>query len=259
MKNVLNDRDYNKELRGQILICSVREEEAASNVLKYLLRLIKPDSKTLNNKSSSLSFKNKIDLLYDIDDLTKDEYNALIRFMEIRNQFIHNPNCSSFENLGNEAPELSKYLSTNFKNEIVEIENSLSESFKNLFIRTLGKLLVLSIEYRKGATNEMLRYVDSKAIQNFDSIFNAAYNHWKSNRPSLNPLVFPIFNNSDKEVKDFERYLKYYLLEEQIKNLDQIINDEVTEKDIFQRKAELLADYKKEKSQLEELNNTSQQ
>ena len=77
MRNLLKDKDYNSMLRAHILVCSIREEEAASEVLKSLLRLVKPETKTLDNKSSSLSFKNKIDLLYDIDDLNKEEYTKI--------------------------------------------------------------------------------------------------------------------------------------------------------------------------------------
>jgi hypothetical protein len=41
MSNLLKDKDYNRDLRAQILICSIREEEAASEILKNLLRLCK--------------------------------------------------------------------------------------------------------------------------------------------------------------------------------------------------------------------------
>ncbi len=87
---MVREKTYNEALRSRVLICSIRAEDSASDILISLLRRVRPDSKTLGNKSSSLSFKNKIDLLYDIDDLTKEEYTSMLKFMEIRNQFIHN-------------------------------------------------------------------------------------------------------------------------------------------------------------------------
>jgi hypothetical protein len=255
MSDLFKDKDYNKPLRAHVLICSVREEEAASEAIKSLLRLVKPESKTLDNKSSSLSFKNKIDLLYDIDDLNKEEYTSLIKFMEIRNQFIHNPNCNSFQDLEKEAPELPKYLSTQFKNETEDKEKSYLESFRELFMRTLGKLLVLNLEYRKGFTNEMIRYIDAKALENFDSILATANELWKEQKEKY-PIpafpMFPHFHNSEQDVKDFEAYLKIAVGREKIKVTETIINKEVTEKDVFQRRANLLEDFKKEQAELEQ-------
>ncbi len=54
-------KNYNKKLRSQILIMSVRVEEAAGKAVKSLLRTVKFESKTLGNNSSSFSFKNRID------------------------------------------------------------------------------------------------------------------------------------------------------------------------------------------------------
>jgi hypothetical protein len=258
MSNLLKDKDYNRDLRAQILICSIREEEAASEILKNLLRLVKPNSKTLDNKSSSLSFKNKIDLLYDIDDLNKDDYTSLLKFMEIRNQFIHNPNCSSFNDLEKESPDSAKYLKATFENKIEDSEKSYVESFRKLFTRTLGLLLVLNLEYTKGSTNEMHRFIDAKTLENFDLIFKAAYDHWlnvKMQNPPAFIGLFPNEGNSIEDVKDFERYLQFYILEEKIKLLDKIINSEVTSKDIFVRRADLLKEFKKEQSKISEKGN----
>jgi hypothetical protein len=257
MANLLKDRDYNKPLRAYILECSIREEEAASEAIKSLLRLVKPETKTLDNKSSSLSFKNKIDLLYDIDDLNKEEYTNLIKFMELRNQFIHNPNCSSFADLSKEAPEITKFLSTKFKNDIEDAEKSYLESFKQLFMSTLGKLLVLNVEYRKGFTKEMRRYIDAVALNNFDNIFKSAFDLWKEHKekyatPAL-PMLLPI-GNSEKEISEFKAYLRIAICGEQMKVADGIINKEITEKDIFQRRADLMAEYEREKAELEKGN-----
>lgn len=251
MANPFNDRDYNEPLRKYVLICSIREEEAASEVIKSMLRHVKPESKTLDNKSSSLSFKNKIDLLYDIDDISKEEYTHFLKFMEIRNQFIHNPNCNSFTDLEVEAPDLPKFLSAQFKNEIADKEKNYFESFKNLFIRTLGKLLVLVLEYRKGFTNEMVRFIDAKTLENFDSILSTANDLWQEQKEKSPIIPFPRFINSDEDIKSFTEYLKIAVGREKIKVTESIIKKEVTEKDVFQRRSALLEDFKKEQHELE--------
>lgn len=223
-------------------MCSIREEETAAVAVRYLLRTVKPHSKTLGSNSSSLSFKNKIDLLYDIGDLDLEDYNNLIKFMEIRNQLIHNPYCNSFTDLAKEAPKTTNFLKNKFHNAIPTDEESYVQSFKDLFISTFAKLLRLKMEYRKGYTEELNRFINAKALDNFSKIYNAAMQSWKETQP-LNQLEFA---NSEKVIKEFERHLNYELLEEKIKIADAIIADEINEKNVFQRRIELISDLKKE-------------
>ena len=101
----------NIECRIKILSKSLEIEEGLSSVLKEIIKVPKADTKTLGNRSSSLSFKTKADLLHDLNRITTEEYRRLILFMEIRNQFIHNINGNSFtkvfEFIGNDR---KKYL-----------------------------------------------------------------------------------------------------------------------------------------------------
>ncbi len=235
-------KGYNSPLRSSILICSIRTEEAASDVLKYMLRIIKGDSKTLGSKSSSLSFKNKIDLLYDIDDLTKDYYTRCLKFMELRNQFIHNPKCNSFIDLEIEAPDVAKFLKNKLPNKHKDPEFSYAESFKQLWMQVLGKLLTLKLEYRKGMHDELMKFVNAKTIENFDVILKAAYEEWKkkkdTNTPKSkpHPLLAVSYNNSEQEVSNFEYHLKMSLFDEQIKILELVEQNQFTEKDVYKRK-----------------------
>ena len=85
-------KNYNKKLRSQILIMSVRVEEAAGKAVKSLLRTVKFESKTLGNNSSSFSFKNRIDLLYDLEDLNKKDYTSCLKFAEISKPILISDN-----------------------------------------------------------------------------------------------------------------------------------------------------------------------
>lgn len=247
-------KDYNKDLRSKILICSIRCEEAASSALKMFLRTVRPSSKTLDNKSSSLSFKSKIDLLYDIEDLKIDDYNLMLKFMEIRNQFIHNPECNSFVDLTNIAKDCTNFLKKQLPNPIEDEEENLHHSFKELFTRVLGTLLILKTEYHHGIKYEMHKYVDSKALEKFKEIYSNAFQKWAAYKKTLpNPIYqrFPAIDNSEKEVLAFERYINLEIIDEKLKILDAISNKDITEKEVFKRKVDLMENLKKEKDEVQ--------
>jgi hypothetical protein len=89
-------KPLNMKLRSSVIGQVLRLEQTSSSALKAILRLFKEQSKTLGNTSSALSFKSKIDLLLDLEEISKTEYSHLLKLMEIRNQFAHNPNAISF-------------------------------------------------------------------------------------------------------------------------------------------------------------------
>lgn len=101
----------NIELRKDILEKSLTLEDALSRLLAILFRFSKDNSKTLGHKSSSLSFKTKADLLNDLGRLNDEQYRALIMFMEIRNQLIHNLDSDS---LMKAVQRCNKIRPTNF-------------------------------------------------------------------------------------------------------------------------------------------------
>src|ERR1700733_14383622 len=86
----------NMALRSAVISKVLRLEQTSSSALRAVFRMFKQDSKTLGNSSSALPFKSKIDLLYDLEELDKIEYTHLLKLMEVRNQFAHNPNAVSF-------------------------------------------------------------------------------------------------------------------------------------------------------------------
>jgi len=72
--------DLNLELRGEILQYSLILEKYINNLLLINLGIVDEDEgkKTrLFGNRPSISFKNKIDLLYDIDVLNKEENSEL--------------------------------------------------------------------------------------------------------------------------------------------------------------------------------------
>jgi hypothetical protein len=90
--------DIGIEKRKFILTVSLLVENFTSIFLSRLLE-IKDHRQTISfsNKSSNLSFNQKINLLIDIGAIPAGQRNKFLTFMEIRNQFMHNLEAKSYE------------------------------------------------------------------------------------------------------------------------------------------------------------------
>lgn len=217
--------NYNIGLRSKILMCSIKQEELSAEVVKKFLRIFKQDLKTLGNKTSSFSFKNKIDLLFDIGDIEKEQYPFFIKFMEIRNQFIHNPTCSTFLNLKRENIEVTNYLKKNLENKISDEEQSLSDSFDKLNAFCENILIKLDEEYDQGIKNDLHRFLDAKLENNFILILDRTINDMKESgkysKSDIDFVEFCFINNRNE--------LNFDIVKD-------VIDDKFSIKDIYGRK-----------------------
>lgn len=92
--------DINLNLRSEILEYSLILESAINDLLLLNLGIFDGGKETrLFGNKASISFKNKIDLLYDINVLNKDENSELELLMIFRNKFLHDINCNSFQSV----------------------------------------------------------------------------------------------------------------------------------------------------------------
>lgn len=148
--------DINIQLRSEILDKALNLEESVNSLLLAILAVENPRRKAITNKSGNLSFKNKIDLLFDLDILNSDEHKKLLLFMEFRNQFLHNFECSSFENavklLG--ADKENKLLKFDDADNNQERELRFKCAFSKLYLENL-KIISEKIEYRKNQINDV--------------------------------------------------------------------------------------------------------
>lgn|SRR5690554_5449387 len=95
IKNMLNI-----EIRSKILEYSLIIEKAINDLLKYNLGLFVPNDNTrLFSNKGQISLQNKIDLLNDFGVLTKEEKLNFELLMIIRNKFMHDLECNSFQTL----------------------------------------------------------------------------------------------------------------------------------------------------------------
>jgi hypothetical protein len=139
MTNSLNEK------RIKVLEYSLGLERVASLSLAYLFDIENIEqTKSLGNKNTSISFNQKLNLLLDsksIDQIGKEKLGI---FMEVRNQFMHNFNVKSFEDVfkllkGREI-RLKKFYPTEFSDDI-QLEKSFEIIIGKLYIEGLKTLI----------------------------------------------------------------------------------------------------------------------
>jgi hypothetical protein len=217
-------KPLNMELRSWAISHLLRLEQTSSSAIRAILRMFNDHSKTLGNQSSALSFKSKIDLLYDLEEIDKTEYNHLLKLMEIRNQFAHNPNATSFEEFDNINPDINKYLEKfppkNTEN-IKCREDFLKSSFNDLFQVTAGKLISIDIEYTQGMHKELRRYINDRIVENVDSIWKTALEKNNAQKANLIPAFIMMGGHNEAE----SLYLQFRIAmsdfaQEQVKEIE---------------------------------------
>jgi len=126
-------------------------ESLTSKLIKHMMGLdLHGSTKTLDNKSSSISLRAKIDLLNDCGKIDKQTYTNLLHIISIRNQFAHNFECDNFEDLprfidGIDKP-LLKYCP--------ELTNSIEENLKVGFLNMLDQAFQFIRNEFRGVTKE---------------------------------------------------------------------------------------------------------
>jgi len=128
----------NIELRGEVLKSALLLEDGVKKLVLLYLGIDKEKTKAVGYKSGTLSYKSLIDLLFDIDVLTKEEFETLLFLVQIRNQFMHNIDCDTFEKaINNLAGNTKKRLLEFNKVPCERLEDQLYYSFKGLTIACL--------------------------------------------------------------------------------------------------------------------------
>lgn len=147
----------NLSLRSEILEYSLHIEKEINNLTLLLLGIYSVNNKTrLFGNRQGITFKNKIDLLYDLEVLSKEENFDFELLMIFRNKFLHDIDCDSF----NSVFEQVDGIKNKFENFIEEGENINNEkdclsAFKRLFLKNI-KVLLKKIEAKK-------KIIESKA------------------------------------------------------------------------------------------------
>ncbi|MEX6691243.1 hypothetical protein QTN47_27285 [Danxiaibacter flavus] len=151
--------NLNLPLRTEVLENSLVIENAVTELIKLCMSIDKVEVRTLGNKSLTISFRNKIDLLFDLDILDKDENKLLNAVMEVRNKFLHVYNCGSFQ----DCVSLNENIADSFKS-ILKIkgrsltEEELLEGYR-LAVKTCVGIIKQKIRDRGDQLTEKVEYV----------------------------------------------------------------------------------------------------
>lgn len=126
-------------------------EALTSKLIKHMFGLdLHGSTKSLDNKSSSISLKAKIDLLSDCGKIDKETYTNLQHIISIRNQFAHNYECDNFSDLPKFIDGIEKPLTKYCDNITDSTEDNLKNGFLNIWERAFK---FLSKEF-KGVNDE---------------------------------------------------------------------------------------------------------
>ncbi len=150
--------ENNIELRSEILTASLYLEKAINDLIILCLSIENKKKKAISNKNSSLSFKNRIDLLFDLDIIDVGEHQRFLLVMEFRNQFLHNLECNSFskaiELLGNDKGNKLLKFGNIARRE--NLEYQYKAAFVNLKMDCL-KIILSKIEDREKQLNDRVQ------------------------------------------------------------------------------------------------------
>lgn len=127
--------------RASILSSSLLIENSVSSFLSLLLDIKdKENSISFGNNTRALSFRAKVNLLLDMNVIDKKEDNwKLEKFMEIRNQFIHNIEASTFEKCFSYLTGVQNKLLTEYpQDSTLVLEEQLKKATSKLTSECLG-------------------------------------------------------------------------------------------------------------------------
>ena len=131
--------DMELEKRSEVLDFSLNTEEAVNSLLLVYLSISDKSRTKLFGNKAGISFKSKIDLLYDIDVLSKEEHSKLELQMTFRNKFLHDIQCSAFLSVLKHFDNGIKHRFKKFleKNEKIDNEESCRIAYRNLYINNI--------------------------------------------------------------------------------------------------------------------------
>lgn len=161
--------NINIELRAEVLEYSLFIEKLINNLLLMNLGIYDDKEKTkLFSNKGKLTFQNKIDLLYDILVFSKDENSEFELLMNIRNKFLHDLDCNSFQVL---LSQFDKGIVNRFK-KYLDDEKSIKneDACKKACYKLFQKNIKTINEALKSKKSELIQLQNEQLLFYLDSI-----------------------------------------------------------------------------------------
>lgn len=224
----------NIEVRSRILEYSLIIEKLINDLLLLNLGIYDGKDKTrLFSNKGKLTFQNKIDLLFDIEVLSKIENSEFELLMNVRNKFLHDMDCSSFQIL---LQQLDNGIVNRFKvfiekGKSIDDEKACEQACYKLFqknIKTIKEIIRKNTASRKLKSNlvqvqneQIIYYIDfiqellnkvSIATENAElenskvavfgaEIFQILQESYQKLKNQPNSNVYEEFFNSNENIK----------------------------------------------------------
>lgn len=157
--------------RTEILEYSLHMEDMINSLLFAYLDIFEKKETNYTKNKLNITFKSKIDLLFDIDVLSKEEHSDLELLMNFRNKFLHNINCNSFLDV---LGQLDNGIKNRFKKHLdkssqIENEESCRKACFNLFIENI-KTIKKKFEKKRNHTEEKAKFITALLTKNVKMI-----------------------------------------------------------------------------------------
>ncbi|WP_407557911.1 hypothetical protein [Winogradskyella sp. 4-2091] len=208
--------EYSSKIKLKILKYSLRLEKIASYSLAYIFDIEKPENtKSLGNKNTSLSFNQKLNLLLDSGSIVKEEKEKMEIFMEVRNQFMHNLNVDSFQDvfeLLNGREKRLKKLYPDYFSEDIKLEKSFDKVTEKLYLEGMKTLVSF-----KGVKDKKLKRIANETVYKklYDSTPRAVDKALKLLTDDIKTDSFP-WTDKDTLIKNIEVLKKQILVYQQM-------------------------------------------
>ncbi|MCC5906205.1 MAG: hypothetical protein JJU13_08370 [Balneolaceae bacterium] len=194
--------DFGIEKRNLVLKTSLYIEKTTSVFLGSLLGIKDVESsKTLGNKSSSISFNNKVDLLIDIGALKPETKKKFQHFMEIRNQFMHNLSATSYikclDNLkGTEKSLLKIYPQKKGLEKEEELEGVITDLCNDVAKIALDITAAVKKKFEQDSLMKIYKKSQEAMVATFDDVsstFDDYFNKLTESQRTISPEEFEDF------------------------------------------------------------------
>lgn len=229
----------NIEVRSRILEYSLIIEKLINDLLLLNLGIYDGKDKTrLFSNKGKLTFQNKINLLFDIEVLSKIENSEFELLMNIRNKFLHDMDCSSFQIL---LQQLNNGIVNRFKvfiekGKSIDDEEACEQACYKLFqknIKTIKEIIRKNTASRKIKSNlvqvqneQIIYYIDF--IQEFLNKVSRATENSELENPKVGILgeeILKILEESVQKINNESRtsiYEEFFNSNENIKAVFEI-------------------------------------
>lgn len=168
--------DININKRAEVLEYSLHIEESVDLLLLLCLGITDKSRTKLFGNKAGISFQNKIDLLYDIDVLSKEDQQGLELQMNFRNKFLHDINCNTYITV---LSRLDNGIKNRFEKYLLEggetsDETACKEAYQKLCLSNL-KIILNRMEMKRASAEDTMDLLTTptKLFTNYiDSYFD---------------------------------------------------------------------------------------